>query len=423
MSQALRELLRAETDRLKDAGLYKREIVFTRSGGMAAGGVQSARAAFEGFGVSSGDDRPSIVNYTTHDYLGMSADPQVHQAAVDAVNRYGVGVSSQRVMCGTLPIHKELEDWLRGFLQVDDAILFGTGYQANIGVFSPLFGARDCIICDSGIHPSLADGVRLAGARVVTYRNNNPDDLAEVLKRSRWARFRAVVTNGVHPFSGRVSDLRSVCDLAEQHDAIVIVDDCLGVGVLGNRGRGAAEMCGVIGRVDLVTGTFSKALGGAAGGFVAGRGEIVDWLRQKSPPYIFSSALPPPLAGAAMTAVQILESGDAPLPGLRENVRTLWEGLMERGFRVLGGEHPMLVVEVGEYEIVREMVNHLYDRGIYTHGLCYPVVPEGEASLRLLVSALHSHEQILRTLAAFESAREVAGFAVDALAALGQVEE
>jgi glycine C-acetyltransferase len=415
MSQALRELLRAETDRLKDAGLYKREIVFTRSGGMAAGGLSARRA-------NGSEPAPAIINYTTHDYLGLSTDAQVRHAAIDAAQRYGVGVSSQRVMCGTLPIHKELEDWLRGFLQVEDVILFGTGYQANIGVFSPLFGARDCIICDGGIHPSLADGVRLSGARVVTFRNNDPDDLEDVLKRSRWARFRAVVTNGVHPFNGRVSDLRSVCDLAEQYDALVIVDDCLGIGVLGNRGRGAAEMCGVIDRVDLVTGTFSKALGGAAGGFVAGRGEIVDWLRQKSPPYIFSSTLPPPLAGAAMAAVQILESGDAPLPGLRENVHLLWEGLMERGFRVLGGQHPLLVVEVGEYEMVREIVNHLYDRGIYTHGLCYPVVPEGQASVRLLMSALHSADQIQQTLAAFEAAREVASFAVDALSALGQID-
>lgn len=413
MSQGLRQLLRLETERLKDSGLYKREVVFTRSGGMAAGGLQARGARAEG---------QAIVNYTTHDYLGLSTDAQVRQAAIDAAHRYGIGVSSQRTMCGTLPIHKELEDWLRDFLNVQDVILFGSGYNANLGVFSPLFGARDCILCDGGIHPSLADGVRLAGARVVTFRSNDPDDLEDVLKRSRWARFRAIVTNGVHPFTGRVSDLRAVCDLAEQYDALVIVDDCLGIGVLGGRGRGAVEMCGVMDRVDLITGSFSKALGGAAGGFVAGRGEIVEWLRQKSPPYLFSSTLPPPLAGAAMAAVQIVESGEAPLAGLRENVRMLWEGLMERGFRVLGGQHPLLVVEVGEYELVREIVNHLYDRGIYTHGLCYPVVPEGQASVRLLVSALHSAEHLQRTLEAFESAREVASFAVDALAALGHLE-
>ncbi len=413
MSQGLRQLLRVETDRLKEAGLYKREVVFTRSGGMAAGGLMVSGSGYEG---------QSIVNYTTHDYLGLSTDADVRQAAIDAAHRYGIGVSSQRVMCGTLPIHKELEDWLRGFLQVEDAILFGSGYQANLGVFSPLFGARDCILCDGGIHPSLADGVRLSGARVVTFRSNDPDDLEDVLKRSRWARFRAIVTNGVHPFTGRVADLRAICDLAEQHDAMVIVDDCLGVGVLGNRGRGAAEVCGVIDRVDLVTGSFSKALGGAAGGFVAGSAEIVEWLRQKSPPYLFSSTLPPPLCGAAMAAVQILESGDAPLPNLRDNIRVLWEGLMERGFRVLGGgEHPLLVVEIGEYDMVREIVNHLYDRGVYVHGLCYPVVPEGQASVRLLVSALHSTDHLQRTLAAFESAREVASFAVDALAALDHV--
>jgi glycine C-acetyltransferase len=408
-SRGLRDLLRSETDRLRDAGLYKREVVFARSGGMAAGGMIDGR-----------EGQP-VINYTTHDYLGLSADAQVRQAAIDAMGRFGVGLSSQRMMCGTLSIHKELEDWLRGFLKVPDVILFGSGYQANVGVFSPLFGARDCIICDAGVHPSLADGARLAGSRLVTFRNDDPDDLEDILKRSRWARFRAIVTNGVHPFTGRVSDLHAICDLAEQYDALVVVDDCLGIGVLGDRGRGSAELAGAIDRVDVVTGTFSKALGGAAGGFAAGHGEIIDWLRQKSPPYMFSATLPPPMAAAAMTSLQILESGEAPLPHLRDNIRALFDGLLERKFRVLGGHHPLIVVEVGTYEVLREMVNHLYDSGIYVHGLCYPVVPDGEARIRLNVSALHSTEHIQHTLTAFESAREVAAFAVDAKAALASV--
>lgn len=399
MSRALRDLLLSETDRLKDAGLYKREVVFARSGGMAAGGMMDGRQGAQ------------VINYTTHDYLGLSTDSQVRQAAIDAAEKYGVGLSSQRVMCGTLPIHKELEEWLQGFLKVDDVILFGSGYQANVGLFSPLFGQRDCIICDAGIHPSLADGAVLAGSRLVTFRNNDPDDLEDILKRSRWARFRAVVTNGVFPFSGRVADLHAICDLAEKYDALVVVDDALGIGVLGDRGRGTSELMGAIDRVDIVTGTFSKALGGASGGFAAGRAEIIDWLRQKSPPYIFSSTLAPPMAGAAMTALQILESGEAPLPGLRENIQTLHLGLLERGFRVMGSHHPLLAVDVGEYDVLQEMVNHLYDAGIYVHGLCYPVVPEGEARIRIMVSALHSAEHLQRTLTAFEQAREAAAFA------------
>ncbi|HEV7558923.1 MAG TPA: aminotransferase class I/II-fold pyridoxal phosphate-dependent enzyme [Kofleriaceae bacterium] len=407
MSQALRDLLRSETDRLKDAGLYKREVVFSRSGGMAAGGMVD------------GELGQSVVNYTTQDFLGLSVDPQLQQAAIDAIHKYGVGLSSQRVMCGTLAIHKELEDWLRGFLKVPDVMIYGSGYHANIGVFAPLFGARDCIICDGGVHPSLAEGARLAGARLVTFRSDDPDDLEDILRRSRWARFRAVVTNGVHPFTGRISDLGSICDLAEKYDAMVIVDDALGIGVLGDRGRGTAEHAGVLDRVHLITGTFSKALGGATGGFAAGSAEVIDWLRQKSSPYMFSAALPPAMAAVAMAALQILESGDAPLPHLRDNVRTLWTGLLERKFRVLGqGQHPLLVVEVGSYEILRETVNHLYDSGIYCHGLCYPVVPEGEARIRLMVSALHSADHIQQTLKAFESTREVASFAVDALEAL-----
>jgi glycine C-acetyltransferase len=408
MSRALRDLLRAETDRLKDAGLYKREVVFSRSGGMAAGGM------------IDGKQGQQVVNYTTYDFLGLAADPQVQQAAIDAAHKYGIGLSSQRMMCGTLPIHKELEEWLRGFLKVKDVILFGSGYQANIGVFAPLFGARDCIICDSGVHPSLAEGARLAGARLATYRDNDPDDLEDILKRSRWARFRAIVTNGVHPFTGRISDLHALCDLAEKYDAMVVVDDALGIGVLGDRGRGSAELAGVLERVDLVTGTFSKALGGASGGFAGGHSEIVEWLRQKSSPYMFSATLPPAMAAAAMAALQILESGEAPLPGLRENTQTLWTGLHELGFRVLGGgQHPLLIVELGAYEILREAVNLLYDSGIYCHGLCYPVVPEGEARLRLMVSALHSAGNIQKTIKAFESLREVAAFAVEALDVIG----
>ena len=420
MSQELRDLLRSETDRLKDAGLYKREVVFSRSGGMAAGGMVDGDM-ISGKLVDGRTDG-AVVNYTTHDFLGLSVDPQLQQAAIDAIHKYGVGLSSQRVMCGTLQIHKDLEDWLRGFLKVPDVILYGSGYHANIGVFAPLFGARDCIICDGGVHPSLAEGARLAGARLVTFRSDDPDDLEDILRRSKWARFRAVVTNGVHPFTGRVSDLASICFLAEKYGAIVVVDDALGVGVLGDRGRGSAEHAGVLDRVHLITGTFSKALGGASGGFVAGQAEIIEWLRQKSSPYMFSSALPPAMAAVAKAAIEILESGNAPLAGLRDNVRTLFDGLIERNFRVLGGQHPLLIVEVGKYEILRETINHLYDNGIYCHGLCYPVVPEGEARIRLMVSALHSAAHIQQTLKAFESTREVAAFAVDALDVLGSLE-
>ena len=394
MSRTLRQLLASETDRLREAGLYKREVIFSRGGGMAAGGMVD------------GTDEESVINFTTHDYLGLSRDSEVQDAAIAAIAEYGIGLSSQRVMCGTLPIHKELEDQVQGFLKQPDVVLFGSGYQANVGLFSPLFGRRDCIVCDEAIHPSLADGVRLAGSRLVTYRNNDPDDLEDILKRSRWARFRAVVTNGVFPFSGRIADLDTICDLAEKYDALVIVDDCLGIGALGERGRGTTELMRSLDRVDIITGTFSKALGGACGGFAAGRTEIVEWLRQKSPPYMFSAALPPGMAGAAIIAMGILESGNADLPGLRERINTLWHGLMERGFRVLGGHHPLLAVEVGSFARLQSMVNHLYSAGIYVHGLCYPVVPEGEARIRMMVSALHSEEHLQRTLDAFVAARD-----------------
>jgi len=398
VNRAFLELLRNETDRLRDAGLYKREVVFTRSGGMAAGGM-----------IDGGSGQP-VINFTTHDYLGLAVDGQIRQSAIEALQTLGVGLSSQRVMCGTLELHKQLEDWLQEFLKVEDVMLFGSGYQANVGLFAPLFGRRDLVICDDGIHPSLADGVRLAGSRLATYRSNDPDDLEDVLRRSKWARFCAIVTNGVFPFSGRVADLAAVCDLAEKYDAIVIVDDCLGVGVLGRRGRGTAEFMDVMGRVDIITGTFSKAMGGAGGGFLAGRKEVVHWLRQKSPPYMFSAALSPSVAATALAAVQVLESGDAPLDGLRENITALSHGLLERRFRVLGGQHPLIAVDVGQFSVLQDFVNLLYRSGIYVHGLCYPVVPQGEARIRMMVSALHSRDHITRTLDAFEAIREQLGF-------------
>jgi glycine C-acetyltransferase len=405
MTRALRELLASETHRLQDAGLYKREVIFTPGGGMAAGGMVEGRSDQLG-GRGPNSPAGQLINYTTHDYLGLSRDGEVRAAAVDAVNSYGIGLSSQRVMCGTLRIHKDLEEQIAGFLKLPDAILYGSAYHANIGLFSPLFGKRDCIICDAGIHPSLADGVRLAGSRLLTYRNNDPEDLEDILRRSKWARFRAIVTNGVFPFSGRVADLDSICALADKYDALVVVDDCLGIGALGERGRGTTELMSALDRIDIVTGSFSKALGGACGGFAAGRTEIIEWLRQKSPPYMFSAALPPGMAGAAMRSLEILESGNAPLPGLRDNINKLWHGLLEREFRVLGGHHPLLAVEVGSFAMLQQMVNLLYEGGIYVHGLCYPVVPENEARIRMMVSSLHSEEHLERTLDAMVAARD-----------------
>jgi glycine C-acetyltransferase len=393
------QLLASEADRLRDAGLYKREILFSPGGGMVAGGMAVGHEA----------DGMSVVNFTTHDYLGLSRDPQVQHAAKRAMDELGTGISSQRVMCGTLPIHKELEQTVAHFLGVDDAIIFGSCYQANVGLFSPLLGRRDCIISDEYIHPSLADGARLAGSRLVTYRNNDPEDLEEKLKRSRWARFRAIATNGVFPFDGRLAELSDICYLAEKYEALVVVDDCLGIGVLGEHGRGTSEFMKVADRVDLVTGTFSKALGGASGGFIAGRKVLVDWLRQKSSPYLFSAALPPAMAGAALRVVQILEDGGANLPGLRDRINTLWHGLLEKGFRVLGGDHPLIAVHAGNFSTLQSMVNELYEDGIYVHGLCYPVVPEGEARIRVLLSALHSEEHLHRAIAAFEKAGRAAG--------------
>lgn len=397
MTRHLLELLASETHRLRDAGMFKREVIFSRGGGMVAGGMVD------------GTRGEPVVNFTTHDYLGLSRDTEVEAAATRAMDRHGMGLASQRVICGTLNIHKQVEERVAKFLRVPDALVYGSCYAANVGLFAPMFGRQDCILCDEAVHPSLAEGARLAGSRLMTYRNNDPEDLEVQLRRSRGARFRAVVTNGVFSLDGRVAKLADLCALAEAHDALVVVDDCLGVGVLGKHGRGTAELAGVIDKVDVVTGTFGKALGGASGGFAAGRAEIIDWLRQKSTPYLFSAALPPPMAGAALYALELLESGKAPLAGLRERTQTLRTALRDAGFRVLGDEHPLLAVEVGPFVKLQQMVNTLYDNGIYVHGLCHPLVPEGASRIRMLVSALHSQAHLDKAIAEFTTAGRAAG--------------
>jgi glycine C-acetyltransferase len=279
--------------------------------------------------------------------------------------------------------------------------VFGSGYLANLGLYAALFDSRDCLFCDALVHPSTAEGVRLSSATAFPFRNGDLDDLEDKLKRSRSARFRAVVTDGVFPFDGRVAQLEGICQLAARYEALVIVDDSLGVGVVGQTGRGARELRGVMARVDVVTGTFGKALGGAGGGYVAGRREVVEWLRQKATPYVFSVGLPPLLAVAARVAIEILARGEAPLATLRARAAALKQGLVEADFRVVGEDHPTLAVTVGGVVALQRMVNALHERGVLVSGLCFPVVPEGQACIRLETSALHSEDDLRRVIRAF----------------------
>jgi glycine C-acetyltransferase len=377
MTRAHLEMLAAETKKLEQAGLSKPEKIH-------AGG--------------------HIIDFTSRDYLGLAHDDRVLDAAKVALEEYGLGARGPRVFNGTRKIHRDLEQALARFLQVPDAVVFGSAYLANIGLFEALFDSRDCLFCDALVHPSTAEGVRLSSATAFPFRNDDVEDLEDKLRRSRSARFRAIVTDGVFPFDGRIADLEGICGIAERYEAMVIVDDSLGVGVLGQTGRGAREFRNVMARVDVVTGSFGKVLGGAGGGYVAGKKEVVEWLRQKATPYLFSIALAPPLAAAAARAIEILERGEGQLATMRARTKMLAEVLAHQGFRVLGGEHPGLGVFIGGALTLQKMVDSLYERGVHVNGLCYPVVPEGQARIRLDVTARHSEEEVGRTARAFELA-------------------
>jgi glycine C-acetyltransferase len=378
MTRALLAMLAAETKKLVHAGLYKPQT------------VHPANLALD---------------FTSQDYLGLAVDKRVIAAARAALDEQGLGVGAARGLNGTRTIHQKLEQALARFLLVPDAVVFGSGYLANIGLFEALFDSRDCIFCDALVHPSTAEGVRLSSATVFPFRNNDVDDLEDKLKRSRTARFRAVVTDGVFPFDGKVAALEGICDLAERYEALVIVDDSLGLGVLGATGRGTRELRNAMGRVDVVTGTFGKALGGAGGGFVAGKREVIEWLRQKATPYLFSIALPPPLAAAALAVLEIFERGEPPLAALHDRTKSIKQSLETVGFQVLGGEHPTLAIVIGNVVPLQKMVNGLYERRVHVNGLCYPVVPEGQARIRFEVSMRHSDDDIALALRAFEQAR------------------
>jgi glycine C-acetyltransferase len=386
MTRALLDLLEREVTKLEQAGLLKRELL-----------APTDRWR------DDGAEMAPILNLTSHDYLGVSSERRVHEAASHALDVYGIGLFSAPMACGTRSLHRELEQRIAGFLGFPAALLFASGYQANIGLFEPLFDSRDFIFCDGVLHPSAADGVRLSGARVLSYRSNDMDDLEDKLKRSRSARFRAIATDGVFPLDGVIADLAGICALADKYDALVIVDDSLGIGVLGELGRGTREYARVMERVDIVSGSLSMALGGAAGGYVAASKEVVEWLRQKSVPHLFSGALPPPLAGAAKAVLELLDNGELPIALLSHRRENLRDRLAGRGFRILGGEHPLFALEVGDAVTLQKMVNKLYQRGVLVAGLCYPVVPEGLARIRIQVSACHSEDEIGKIVAAFET--------------------
>ncbi len=374
------DFLKTEAKNLEQAGLLRRE-----------------RATGE-----------SVLNLASCDYLGLSHHPEVKKAAEEAVRAHGVGTGSSRLITGTLPLHNALEAELARWLGADEAVLFPSGYHANTGLFEALLSDSDFVFCDEMIRPSLADGIRLCRARVYAYRNQDLTHLEDRLKRSRAARFRVIATDGVFPLDGRPAPLGEIYKLAAKYDALVAVDDSHGIGVWGAAGRGTHAHLELTAKADLISSTLGHALGGGAGGFVACRGEIATWLRQKSRPYLTSTSLPPPSAAAALKAVQLVQSEPKLLNDLKTNVKLFRDALHEQGLTVVTGEHPSVAVIVGHAVTAQRMTDLLYRRGLYTVGFCHPVVPEGTARIRAQITALHTPKALKEAAGVFaKAAREL----------------
>jgi len=383
--EAFTRYLESQLAGLLGEGLLKRERVLTSP--------QGARVEVDG--------RP-VVNLCANNYLGLSGRQELVEAGCAALRRYGFGLSSVRFICGTQQVHKALEERLARFLGFEDAILFSSCFDANGGVFEALLGEEDAIVSDALNHASIIDGIRLSKAKRYRYANGDMEDLDRQLSLAAGARFRLVATDGVFSMDGYLANLPRICDLAERHGALLLVDDSHAVGFLGEKGRGTPEHHGVQGRVDIVTGTLGKALGGAAGGYVAASRAVVAWLRQRARPYLFSNTLPPVIAGASLAVLDLLESSDALRARLKENALFFREELTRLAFRLLPGEHPIIPVVLGEASLAQEFARRLFDHGVYAVGFFYPVVPRGQARIRTQMSAAHDREDLVLAVSAFE---------------------
>ncbi|GAA2864139.1 glycine C-acetyltransferase [Aminobacter niigataensis] len=391
MSNAFLSHLSSELEGLKSAGLYKSERVITST--------QSAE-------IEVGGEK--VLNFCANNYLGLADSHELRDAAKKALDRYGYGMASVRFICGTQEEHKQLEAKLSAFLGMEDTILYSSCFDANAGLFETLLSEDDAIISDALNHASIIDGVRLSKAKRFRYANNDMAALEEELKKAEGSRFKLIATDGVFSMDGIIANLGGVCDLAEEYGAMVMVDDSHAVGFVGKHGRGTPEHCGVEGRVDIITGTLGKALGGASGGYTAGKREVVDWLRQRSRPYLFSNTLAPSIAGASIKVLDMIASGGALLEKLYANAERFRSGMGKLGFTLAGADHPIIPVMLGDAALAQEMAARMLKRGIYVIGFSFPVVPKGQARIRTQMSAAHSAADIDRAVAAFgEVGREL----------------
>jgi glycine C-acetyltransferase len=374
---------------IQSAGLYKNERVIA--------GPQQAKVS-----VANGT---SVLNLCANNYLGLANHPAVVQAAQQGLQDWGYGLASVRFICGTQSIHKQLEDRISTFLGTEDTILYSSCFDANGGLFETLLDAEDAIISDELNHASIIDGVRLSKSIRLRYRNGDMDDLEAKLKESASARHRLIATDGVFSMDGYFAKLDKICDLAEKYDAMVMVDDSHAVGFIGEHGRGTPELCGVEGRIDILTGTLGKALGGASGGYTSGRKEIIELLRQRSRPYLFSNSVAPPIVAASLKVLDLLiESGDL-RQRLRDNTKFFREQMTILGFNVLPGEHPIVPVMFGDAVQASRMAEHLLTNGVYVVAFSYPVVPQGKARIRTQISAAHTRADLEFALEKFAEAK------------------
>ncbi len=385
MYAGVKERLKKELQEIKESGLYKNERVITSP--------QGAEITLSG--------GKKVMNFCANNYLGLANDPRLIEAAKKTLDSRGYGLSSVRFICGTQDIHKELEAKIADFLDTEDTILYAAAFDANGGVFEPLFGPEDAIISDELNHASIIDGVRLTKSARYRYKHNDMNDLEEKLKEAQAQRSRIIVTDGVFSMDGTIAQLDKICDLADKYDALVMSDECHSTGFMGKTGRGVHEYRGVMGRMDIITGTLGKALGGAMGGFTSGRKEIIDMLRQRSRPYLFSNSLAPAIVGASLKVFEMLCETTELRDKLMENTRYFRKAMTDAGFDIKPGEHPIVPIMLYDAVLSQKMADALLDEGIYVIGFFYPVVPKGQARIRVQISAAHEKEHLDRAIAAF----------------------
>lgn len=393
MYNKLKVKLEQELQDIKDAGLFKTERIITTP--------QDAVIRLQ--------DGNEVINFCANNYLGLSSHPKVIEAAKKTIDTHGFGMSSVRFICGTQDIHKELEEKISEFLGMEDTILYAAAFDANGGVFEPLFGPEDAIISDALNHASIIDGVRLCKAQRFRYKHNDMDDLESQLKAAEGTKNKVIVTDGVFSMDGTIAKLDEICDLAEKYNAVVMSDECHSTGFMGKTGRGVHEYRNVMGRIDIITGTLGKALGGASGGFTSGKKEIIELLRQRSRPYLFSNTLAPSIVGASIAVIDMLSETTELRDKLENNTKYFREKMTDAGFDIKPGDHAIVPIMLYDAVLSQKMANALLEKGIYVIGFYYPVVPKGEARIRVQISAVHEKEHLDKAINAFtEVGKELA---------------